>query len=234
MTPRVRATFDGMEIDDRRHVPLRARGRSTSMGFAFALLALVALGVLLGGCGRRRAMRAMRANADLDRRQLVALQRSAGADMSCPAEQLALVALTTRAVEVRGCGRIREYALVCENARRCTWQPITPAAVLAVRDLSCPLTSMDVEAPSQIQRTLRGCGRGIGYVLSCADGIGCRWVATEPAGPAVPPPPSGYGDRAAAPFVPTDESPATRPASESQPGSEAAPADPDLIPPPPS
>ncbi len=189
----------------------------------FVLTALLLL--LLSSCGRRRST-----SAQLDRREVARLERTAATDLDCPAQEVELASLAPTAAEARGCERIREYSLTCER-RRCEWRPMTPAAMLAVADLSCPLTSMDVEAPSAEARVLRGCGREARYTLSCAEAEGCRWILVGPVAPTVPVAPATYGDRAAGPFVPTSTPGSATPAVPPPPGSSPDEA---VIPPPPS
>ena len=114
--------------------------------------------------------------------------------MRCPRGSLVLIPMTQNAVELRGCERIREYSLVCRRGRRCNWQPMTPAALLATRDLGCPLEAMSVAAPSASTRDLVGCGRTGRYAIACMDDTVCRWNLLAPVAPeAAAVPPAGYG-----------------------------------------
>ncbi len=179
-----------------------SRDSSTTMARrlgATARLAIVIVGVVLfaatwiAGCGRLRRG-AYGTAPTVDARQIERLRRVGEREMRCPRASLVMIPMTQNAVELRGCERIREYALVCRRGRRCTWQPMTPAAMLAMRDLACPLEAMSVAAPSASTRDLIGCGRMGRYAIACVEDAVCRWNLLAPVGPdvAVVPPPA-YG-----------------------------------------
>lgn len=156
------------------------------------LLLLVGLGaILFAGCFRGRRAGTL---PIVDARQVERLRRVGERDMRCPRGSLVLIPMTQNAVELRGCERIREYSLVCRRGRRCNWQPMTPAALLATRDLGCPLEAMSVAAPSASTRDLVGCGRTGRYAIACMDDTVCRWNLLAPVAPeAAAVPPAGYG-----------------------------------------
>ncbi|GAB4213171.1 MAG: hypothetical protein OHK0013_36780 [Sandaracinaceae bacterium] len=166
-----------------------------------AITMLAALGLASAGCWRgRRATYG--AEPVVDARQAERLRRIAEREMSCPRDQLVPVPLVESAMEVRGCGRIREYALVCRRGRRCQWQPMVPAALLAARDLACPLESMSVAAPATHVRDLMGCGRMARYALACDAETACRWnLSSAPTSDAAATPPATYGTTYAPPPV---------------------------------
>jgi len=168
-------------------------GASTRAALFLVLFATLFTATMLSGCGRLR--RAQYGNVStVDARHIERLRRVGERDMHCPSASLVIIPMTQNAVELRGCERIREYSLVCRRGRRCNWQPMTPAALLAMRDLSCPLEAMSVAAPSASTRDLIGCGRLGRYAIACVEDSVCRWNLLGPVGPdvAVVPPPA-YG-----------------------------------------
>ncbi|MCX7808058.1 MAG: hypothetical protein N2515_05585 [Deltaproteobacteria bacterium] len=120
--------------------------------------------------------------------QLENLLHLSEGDMQCSRDVLSLSVLATRAAEVRGCGKIREYALVCQRAGRCNWEPIVPAVFLASQALGCPIEHCQVVSPTATVRDVNSCGQWLRYRLSCSGG-GCRWLIA-PYSPSLPPPPS--------------------------------------------
>lgn len=158
------------------------------------------LAVVAGGCARRG--RGYTRLATLDETQVERLRRLGERDMNCARAALAVVPMAHNAVELRGCERIREYALVCRG-RRCNWQPMIPAALLATRDFHCSLEAMSVTAPTPTTRDLVGCGQAGRYTLNCADDAVCRWQLLSPVVPvaAMAPPPSYSTGRPEAPTV---------------------------------
>lgn len=173
---------------------------------AVGIVSLLLASSLLVGCHSRR--QTMYGSVPMvDARQVERLRRVGERDMRCPAASLVMIPMTQNAVELRGCERIREYSLVCRRGgRRCNWQPMMPAALLATNDLACPLEAMSVAAPSAATRDLIGCGRMGRYAISCVDDMVCRWNLLGPVGPdtaAVPP--ATYGGGYSAP--PTSSAP---------------------------
>jgi hypothetical protein len=194
---------------------------------------LAAIGLAGSGCDRRAAYGAA---PTLDARQAERLRRIAERDMSCPRRGLAEVPLVDSAVEVRGCGRIREYALVCRRGRRCQWQPMVPAALLAARDMSCTLESMSVAAPAAHVRDLIGCGRMARYTLVCDGETACRWnLTSRVTSEAAAAPPPTYGTTYAPPPVGGPATTASMAAEVPPPpgAAERGAASSDAIPPPP-
>ena len=128
-----------------------------------------------------------------DARQMERLRRTSASDLQCDRTQMTLIPLNATAMETRGCGRIREYSLVCTTRSRCSWQPIVAAAVLAQTELNCPLEAMSVAAPSPTMREVSGCARANRYELVCDAALPCRWSRTATAVLAdAPAPPSSY------------------------------------------
>jgi hypothetical protein len=202
---------------------------TTPLGVLFVVVVSIAA-VAFAGCIRSR--RATYGTVPtVDARQVERLRRVGERDMRCPRGSLVMIPMTQNAVELRGCERIREYSLVCRRGRRCNWQPMTPAALLATRDLACPLEAMSVAAPSASTRDLVGCGRMGRYAIACLDDAVCRWNLLAPVGPdvaAVPPASYGatYGPAPAPPSAPS-QGPVTGPVPP-PPGSGAS-----EVPPPP-
>lgn len=128
-----------------------------------------------------------------DARQMERLRRTSASDLQCDRTQMTLIPLNPTAMETRGCGRIREYSLVCTTRSRCSWQPIVAAAVLAQTELGCSLDAMSVAAPSPTMREVSGCGRANRYELVCDAALPCRWSRTATAVLVdAPAPPSSY------------------------------------------
>ena len=149
---------------------------------------LLMLAVAATGCPRRAGTMPIN-----DARQMERLRRLSARDLQCDRTQMTLIPLNPSAMETRGCGRIREYSLVCTTRSRCGWQPIVAAAVLAQTELNCPLESMSVAAPSPSMRDVSGCGRANRYELVCNAALPCRWSRTANAVlSTAPPPPSSY------------------------------------------
>jgi len=203
------------------------RGASARLFLALVLLALAA--VLLGTGCRRRA--AYGGGAVMDARQVERLRAVGERDMHCPRGSLVIIPMTQSAVELRGCERIREYSLVCRRGRRCNWQAMMPAALLATRDLGCPLEAMNVSASSASTRDLVGCGRMGRYALTCLDDAVCRWNLLAPVGPevAVAAPPASYGGS----YAPPEQSTPLPPPPGATGAVVVQPAPPGEVPPPP-
>lgn len=148
----------------RRTISTTPRGVLRGVSIDALPLAVLAFAVVtFAGAASMGCMRSRRATygtvPTVDARQVERLRRVGERDMRCPRGSLVMIPMTQNAVELRGCERIREYSLVCRRGRRCNWQPMTPAALLATRDLACPLEAMSVAAPSASTRDLVGCGR---------------------------------------------------------------------------
>jgi len=137
---------------------------------------LLALAFALSGCPRRGGTTPIN-----DARQVERLRRTSAQDLRCDRTQMTLIPLNQSAMETRGCGRIREYSLVCTTRSRCGWQPIVAAAVLAQTEMGCPLEAMNVAAPSPSTREVSGCGRASRYELVCNATLPCRWSRTATA-----------------------------------------------------
>lgn len=181
---------------------------------SLAVFAFFTLALALTGCPRRQGTLPT-ANA----RELERLRRISAHDMQCDRAQMVMIPLNPSAMETRGCGRIREYSLVCTTRFRCQWQPIIAAAVLAQSELPCTLDAMTVSSPGANSREVSGCGRINRYELICAANLPCRWSRTTTMTIAsAPQPPSSYNVTYAAPgpVAPAPQaSETTQPASPS-------------------
>jgi hypothetical protein len=122
-------------------------------------------------CGSRAASLAR----GPDRRAMVRLERQAQRELHCP-QAMRIVALSSRAYQVDGCGQMREYAWACPT-RRCSFVPMTPAVLRASEDLQCAPTSLAGAAQTSTHRAFFGCGRGAAYELECVE-HGCVWART--------------------------------------------------------
>lgn len=188
-------------------------GRLRSL-FAFAFFALA---LALSGCPRRQGTLPTANARDMER-----LRRISAHDLQCDRAQMVMVPLNTSAMETRGCGRIREYSLVCTTRFRCQWQPIVAAAVLAQAELPCTLEAMTVASLGANTREVSGCGRVNRYDLVCEVSLPCRWSRTASTAVATAPaPPSSYNVTYAAPGP---AAPASAPqATEVPPATESVP-----------
>lgn len=209
-------------------------------GLPLVLGALFLAGLALAGAGCWRGRRATYGTVPtVDARQVERLRRVAERDIRCPRGELVAVPMADSAAEVRGCGRIREYSLVCGRRRRCDWQPMVPAAMLATRDLACPLEAMSVASPTPTARDLIGCGRMTRYTLVCDGEAPCRWTlatAVAPDAAAVPPPSYG-GTYEAPPASAQPVTPSTAGEVPPPPGASASEVPPPpaaAVPPPPA
>jgi hypothetical protein len=205
--------------------------RTISTARSGVLLVVVAsiAAVLFAGCfrGRRATYGTV---PTVDARQVERLRRVGERDMHCPRGALVMIPMTQNAVELRGCERIREYSLVCRRGRRCNWQPMMPAALLATRDLACPLEAMSVAAPSASTRDLVGCGRMGRYAIACLEDTVCRWNLLAPVGPDVAAvPPASYG----ATYAPAPPSVGSPPSQGTVTGEVPPPPSASEVPPPP-
>ncbi len=162
---------------------------------SLTVFAFLALAFALTGCPRRQGTLPT-ANA----REMERLRRISAHDLQCDRAQMLMVPLNQSAMEARGCGRIREYSLVCTTRFRCQWQPIVSAAVLAQTELPCTLDAMSVASPGTSTREVSGCGRMNRYDLICDVNLPCRWSRTATGAlAAAPAPPSSYNVTYAAP-----------------------------------
>lgn len=180
---------------------------------------LLALALAVTGCPRRDGTLPLN-----DARQMERLRRTSASDLQCDRTQMTLIPLNPTAIETRGCGRIREYSLVCTTRSRCGWQPIVAAAVLAQTELSCPLEAMSVAAPSPTTREVSGCGRANRYELLCDASLPCRWTRTATAVLAdAPAPPSSYNVSYEQPGVSTPQAIETQPTAPTEPAPSTQP-----------
>lgn len=106
------------------------------------------------------------------------LELEASSIMGCPTRALSTRAVTDRVWQVNGCGQTREFAWVDLGGGHGAWDPIAPVSTYASNELSCPLDSLVVRAPSPSVRNVSGCGESATYQLTC-DARSCAWTMTE-------------------------------------------------------
>lgn len=105
--------------------------------------------------------------------------RQAARDLRCHPRALTLTQIHPHAVQVHGCGQLRDYAFGVE--RRRGWSAIEPVHSRASSEMVCPLPELQMEAPSATVRNASGCGRTGRYELVCG-ALECRWVMTAHGG----------------------------------------------------
>ncbi len=142
-----------------------------------AALGIVVVCVLASaGCHRGARGRTL---APTIPRTLVAAARGAQEDFVCErVDQVLYIAPSV--VQVRGCGRRREYMLV---GRRLTPTQIAPVEALAAGEMACAIQELAVESPAPSVRSVSGCDRRARYDLRCvASGTSCAWTMTAHTG----------------------------------------------------
>lgn len=133
---------------------------------------LVLFGLALLGCHRHRADTVGVAGGpsatDRQLRNAVAL---AARDMQCPEQTMSAAQIGESLYTVHGCGRSREYVLMCSR-HACRWQPVTPVEQVAAAETGC--TMFTISEPSAIERTLTGCNQAVTYMIGC-NVAACAW-----------------------------------------------------------
>lgn len=163
----------------------------SSVLFGLSLLVLV-------GCHRGRDDRAAPQATERQLRNLVA---TAARDIPCAEPTLIQQQIGDGLYAVQGCGRSREYLLLCEGRRAhgCRWSPVTPVEQVAAAEMSC--AQLVIGQPSPITRDVSGCGQTVQYTIGC-NVMACAWghaagiatvapVAVAPAPAPAPVPTSG-------------------------------------------
>ncbi len=133
---------------------------------------LVLFGLALFGCHRHRAdtvgVAGGPAASERQIRNAVAL---AARDMQCPEQTMSAAQIGESLYTVHGCGRSREYLLMCSR-HACRWQPVTPVEQVAAAETGC--TMFTILETSAIERTLTGCNQSISYMIGC-NVAACAW-----------------------------------------------------------
>ena len=154
---------------------------------ASVLFGLALVGLL--GCHRGRDDRSA---PQATERQLRNLVETGARDIPCPEPTLIQQQIGDGLYAVQGCGRSREYLLLCEGRHRgCRWNPVTPVEQVAAAEMGC--AQLAIAQPSPITRDVSGCGQTVQYTIGC-NVAGCAWghaggVATVTQVAAAPPPP---------------------------------------------
>ena len=151
---------------------------------------VVLFGLALLGCHRHRADVGVAGGPQASDRQVRNAVALAARDMQCPEATLSAQQIGESLYTVHGCGRSREFLLMCSGrGRACRWQPIVPVEQVAASETAC--TAFTITEPSPIERSLTGCGQTVVYMIGC-NVSACAWGHVASGGGAVvqsaPPP----------------------------------------------
>jgi len=132
------------------------------------------LGLALLGCHRHARYEVGAAGGpQANPRQIANAVHQAAADMQCPEATLRPEQIGESLYSVHGCGRSREYLLMCPGRRgACRWQPVVPVEQVAAAETQC--TQFTIAEPSVIERALTGCGATTVYMIGC-NVAACAW-----------------------------------------------------------
>lgn len=104
-------------------------------------------------------------------RQLQNAVQLAARDMQCPPQTLNAQQIGESLYSIHGCGRSREYLLMCAR-RACRWAPVAPVEQVAASETGC--TAFTIAEPSPIERALTGCNQTVTYMIGC-NVAACAW-----------------------------------------------------------
>lgn len=152
--------------------------------------AIVLFGIALLGCHRHRAEVGVAGGVQATDRQIRNAVALAARDMQCPEATLSAGQIGESLYTVHGCGRSREYLLMCSGrGRACRWQPVVPVEQVAASETGC--TTFSIAEPSPIERSLTGCNQTFTYMIGC-NVSACAWGHAATSGAVVqtaaPPP----------------------------------------------
>lgn len=151
---------------------------------------IVLFGVALLGCHRHRGDVGIAGGPQATDRQVRNAVSIAARDMQCPEQTLSAQQIGESLYTVHGCGRSREYLLLCAGRRRaCRWSPVIPVEQVAASETGC--TTFTITEPSLIERAVSGCNQTSMYMIGC-NVAACAWGHAAGGGGAVvqsaPPP----------------------------------------------
>ena len=134
---------------------------------------IVLFGLALLGCHRHSATVGPGGLQASDRQLRNAVQL-AGQDMQCPPQTLSTQQIGEALYSIHGCGRSREYLLLCSGrgGRACRWSPVVPVEQVAASETGC--TTFTIAEPSLIERSLTGCNMTANYMIGC-NVAACAW-----------------------------------------------------------
>lgn len=135
---------------------------------------IVLFGLALLGCHRHSAAGIGPGGGPIasDRQVRNAVQLAAR-DMQCPEQTLSAQQIGESLYSIHGCGRSREYLLMCSGrGRACRWAPVVPVEQVAAAETGC--TAFSIAEPSAIERALTGCNQTLTYMIGC-NVAACAW-----------------------------------------------------------
>jgi hypothetical protein len=133
---------------------------------------LVLFGLALLGCHRHAGVGVAGGPQATDRQLRNAVDLAAR-DMQCPETTLSAAQIGESLYSIHGCGRSREYLLMCAGRRRaCRWQAVVPVENVAASETGCG--AFAIGEPSPIERTLTGCNMTVSYMIGC-NVSACAW-----------------------------------------------------------
>lgn len=155
------------------------RMTNSRTGVHFILL----FGLTLLGCHRHAAV-GVAAGAQASDRQVHNAVQLAARDMQCPEQTLSPQQIGDSLYSIHGCGRSREYLLMCSGRgrRACRWAPVVPVEQVAASETGC--TTFSIVDTSPIERSLTGCNQTVGYMIGC-NVAACAWGHAAGTGGAV-------------------------------------------------
>jgi hypothetical protein len=134
---------------------------------------VVLFGLALFGCHRHAQYATGAAGGpqatDRQVRNAVAL---AARDMQCPEPTLSAQQIGQSLYSIHGCGRSREYLLMCSGRHACRWSPVVPVEQVAAAETGC--TAFTITEPSPIERAVSGCNVTVQYMIGC-NVAACAW-----------------------------------------------------------
>jgi hypothetical protein len=133
---------------------------------------VVLFGLALLGCHRHAGVGVAGGPQATDRQVRNAVSLAAR-DMQCPEQTLSAQQIGESLYTIHGCGRSREYLLMCAGRRRaCRWAPVVPVEQVAAAETGCG--AFQISEPSPIERTLYGCNQTATYMIGC-NVAACAW-----------------------------------------------------------
>lgn len=135
---------------------------------------VVLFGLALFGCHRHRdATVGIAGGPQATDRQVRNAVALAARDMQCPEQTLSAQQIGESLYSIHGCGRSREYLLMCSGRHRaCRWSPVVPVEQVAAAETGC--TAFSITEPSAIERAVTGCNQTSMYMIGC-NVAACAW-----------------------------------------------------------
>lgn len=133
---------------------------------------IVLFGLALLGCHRHGAVATGPGGGpQASERQVRNAVGLAARDMQCPEQTLSAQQIGESLYTIHGCGRSREYLLMCTR-HACRWSAVVPVEQVAAAETGC--TAFQISEPSPIERAVTGCNQTSMYMIGC-NVAACAW-----------------------------------------------------------